>query len=207
MTGFGGQRIADMFDVLAGQNPMVVGAVLFALLIVQTTFLIGLLLPGDVSVLLAGTTVSGLGEWAIVVVAGVVGCLVGASLSFWLGHTVGWRIKGTAVGRWVGEARWARAERYLRGSAGGPTMMLAVFVPVLFAITPFTAGAMGVRFRKLFVWWGAGSTGWVGSYVTVGAVAGGVARNNPGVAIFVVTGVAVLAVLVAGGVRYVTRHH
>ncbi|WP_278313672.1 DedA family protein [Lolliginicoccus levis] len=194
--------INELFDALAGQPPVVVGLILCGLLIIQTTFLVGLLLPGDLSLVLAGMTVSGPAEWGIVVAGGVVGCFIGASGSYVLGSRWGPGIRRSRLGRAVGEKRWNRAESYLQGDGGGPTIMVAVFIPVVFALTPFTAGALRVPYLMMIRWWCLGSLGWVAIYVTLGAVAGELARRYPGMSVLVISGTVVLIVVLAGTVRH-----
>ncbi|WP_149361916.1 DedA family protein [Lolliginicoccus suaedae] len=197
-----GGSIAGLFETLGGQPPGVVALILCGLLIIQTTFLVGLLLPGDLSLVLAGMSVSGPAEWLIVVGGGVVGCVLGASGSYVLGSRWGPGIRRSRLGRVVGEKRWSRAESYLQGTDGGPTIMVAVFIPVVFALTPFTAGALRVPYLVMIRWWSLGSLGWVAIYVTLGAVAGELARRYPGWSVLFVTGTVVLIVLLAGTIRH-----
>lgn len=72
-------------------------------ILLETSVLIGLIVPGDTVVIVAATAVdSWFGGVALVAVV-IIGALIGESIGFWLGRWLGPRIRFSRVGRW-----WAR---------------------------------------------------------------------------------------------------
>jgi membrane-associated protein len=110
---------------------------LFAASAAENVFLVGLVVPGDVIVVLGGAmaarahlTAPGVLGW---VVAGVV---LGANASYWIGRAGGM----TLVDRLVGRPKVKRAEEYFR-LHGAKTVLLAAFVAGIKNIVPAVAGA------------------------------------------------------------------
>lgn len=82
-------------------------------MILETSVLVGLVVPGDTIVIVAGTAVVGRVEYAGLVLAVLLGALVGESVGFYLGRRYGPWIRQSWLGRRIGEKNWAGAERYL----------------------------------------------------------------------------------------------
>jgi membrane-associated protein len=110
----------------------------------ETSILVGLIVPGDTIVIVAATAVGSPLEGVLLGVAVVIGALVGESIGFWLGRWLGPKIRVSRLGRRLGEANWARSERYLR-RRGGPAIFLSRFLPVLHSLVPLTVGMCGFR--------------------------------------------------------------
>ncbi|WP_433529075.1 DedA family protein [Micromonospora sp. CA-263727] len=128
--------------------------------------LFGVLVPGDVAVLAAvavGSPTTGLATF----VAVVTGCLAGWSLSFLVGRRWGERLRHSRFGGWVGEARWATAERILRRD-GGRLVLVAPFLPVFNALLPLAAGGLHMSYRRFLSFAALGAGAWAGLYLAVG---------------------------------------
>ena len=82
-------------------------------ILLETSILIGLIVPGDTVVLVASTAVGGPVEYVALVVAVVVGALCGESIGFGLGRWFGPRIRASRLGRKLGPRNFDRAEAYL----------------------------------------------------------------------------------------------
>lgn len=145
-------------------------------ILLETSVLIGLIVPGDTVVIVAATAVdSWFGGVALVAVV-IIGALIGESIGFWLGRWLGPRIRFSRVGRWLGEDNWARAERYLR-RRGGVAIFLSRFLPVLHSLVPLTVGMSGFAYRRFIAWTAPACTVWAIAYVGVGAAAAGTYRE------------------------------
>ncbi|KAB8192215.1 DedA family protein [Nonomuraea phyllanthi] len=181
-------------DALAGQDLSVVAGLLMVFLTLDASVGIGLVVPGDGVLLVAGATARSAGEVLALIGTGVLACFAGASGGHFLGRRYGARLRHSRLGRRVGEERWERAERLFERS--GWALALAYFLPVLHALTPAVAGTVGMPYGHFMRWAMLGSTAWVSAYVTLGAVAGHVARRHaewlPPVAVAAV--IAVLAI-------------
>ncbi|MBO3748116.1 VTT domain-containing protein [Streptosporangiaceae bacterium NEAU-GS5] len=165
-----------MLDLLAGQPLPLTAALLFAFLAMDGLLLVGLVVPADALILLAGTTASGPVEIAVLVGAGTAGVISGASAGHLLGSRYGPRIRAGRAGRRVGQARWTQAEGIL--ASAGPSLALSYFLPVMDSVIPVLAGTFGVPFRRFTGWVTVGALAWVGAYAITGSVAAGLGRTS-----------------------------
>jgi membrane-associated protein len=189
------ELIDGLLAALAGMSPAVVVVLTGLFVALETSLFVGLLVPGDSVVLLAGTTVTGSGRFAVLVAAGTVGSLVGESVGYLLGRRYGGRLLRTRLlRRRLGEDAWERAERFF-GGRGGRAVAAARFVAVVHAVVPVVAGAAGMGYRRFLGWSAVGAVSWSLLYVSIGTAAGASWRQygeRLGLA-----GLAVLALLVA----------
>ncbi|HEY8588598.1 MAG TPA: DedA family protein [Naasia sp.] len=136
----------------------------------ETSILIGLVVPGDTIVIVAGTAVSGPLQYWTLLLAVIVGSLGGESVGFALGRFFGPRLRRSRLGARLGEANWARAERYL-ARRGGPAVFISRFLPVLHALIPLTVGMSPMRYRRFMAWTVPACVLWAFAYVSVAAAA------------------------------------
>jgi membrane-associated protein len=167
-------RVFEMIDhsltALAGMHPAVVCLLTGLFVCLETSLFVGLLVPGDSVVLLAGTTVTGPGRFALLVAAGTLGSLVGESVGYLLGRRYGDRLlRSGLLRRRLGA--WDQAERFF-GGRGGRAVAAARFVAVVHAVVPLVAGAAGMRYRRFLGWSAVGATAWSLLYVSIGTAAG-----------------------------------
>ena len=139
-------------------------------IMLETSVLIGLIVPGDTIVLVASTAVGGVVEYIALAIAVIVGALVGESIGFALGRWFGPHILHSRVGRRLGEENWTRAQRYL-DRRGGPAVFISRFLPVLHSLIPLTVGMSTMRYRKFMAWTTPACVIWAFAYVTVGWLA------------------------------------
>lgn len=131
--------------------------------------LLGVLVPADVAVLTA-VGVGRPGATFASFTAVVVGCLAGWSATFLVGRYFGGRLRASRVGDWIGEERWAAAERILH-RGGGWMVLVAPFLPVFNALLPLAAGGLRMSYRRFLVCAGSGAMLWAGLYVLLGSLA------------------------------------
>ncbi|MCM3696547.1 DedA family protein [Microbacterium oleivorans] len=164
----------EILDWLLGTvqavDPVVRTIVAGVAMMLETSVLVGLVVPGDSIVIVAGTAVDTFPEGAWLVAAVLVGALLGESIGFALGRWLGPRIRFSRVGRLIGERNWVRAELYLR-RRGGPAIFLSRFLPVLHSLVPLTVGMSGFAYRRFLAWTIPACTLWSVSYVAVAAAA------------------------------------
>jgi len=141
-------------------------------ILLETSILIGLIVPGDSIVLVASTGVSSPTEWAALVVVVIVGALCGESIGFALGRFLGHRIRPSRLGRRIGEHNWVRAENYL-DRRGGIAVFLSRFLPVLHSLVPVTVGMSTMSYRKFISWTVPACVIWSLAYVTIGSLTAG----------------------------------
>lgn len=166
-------------------------AALGAIMVLDAIPLVGVLIPGDAAVIAAvGLERSCGGAMMLPVVAGY---LLGWSVSFFAGRHLGERIRHGRIGAWIGEARWAAAERSVR-RGGGRMVLLAPFLPVLNALLPLAAGGLRMSYRRFVACATAGAALWAGLYVLLAKAAQSVSGlpAGGGFSLLVTTGVGLL---------------
>ncbi|QLD10461.1 DedA family protein [Microbacterium oleivorans] len=168
-------------------------------IMLETSVLVGLVVPGDTVVIVAATAVGSVPEGLVLGAAVVAGSLAGESIGFALGRWLGPRIRFSRLGRRVGETNWVRSELYLR-RRGGPAIFLSRFLPVLHSLVPLTVGMSGFSYRRFIAWTAPACLIWTSLYVGVVAVAARTYReisDNIQYAGYLFVGVIVLFLLAA----------
>lgn len=165
-----------ILDTVQAVDPVVRTLLAGLGIMLETSVLIGLVVPGDTIVLVASTAVDGVGEYLALAFAVIVGALVGESIGFALGRWFGPHIHASRLGRRIGDENWARAQRYL-DRRGGPAVFLSRFLPVLHSLVPLTVGMSTMTYRRFMAWTVPACILWAFAYVTVGWLAAGSYRE------------------------------
>lgn len=172
-------------------------------IMLETSVLIGLVVPGDTVLMVAATGVGSLTEGLVLGAVVVVGALVGESIGFALGRWLGPHIRASWVGRRIGEHNWERSERYLR-RRGGIAIFLSRFLPVLHSLVPLTVGMSGYSYRRFLAWTLPACLLWTTLYVSIAAGAAHGYREASGTAHYagyLFVGAIVLFILIVFAVK------
>jgi membrane-associated protein len=197
------ELVAGVLQGLAGLNVTALYALAGLFTALETSVGIGLLIPGDSVVLLAGTTATTPHRFTALVAVTTLGSLTGESVGYLLGRRYGPRLRTGRLGRRLGEDRWASAEAFLRGR-GGRAVAAARFVAVVHALVPVLAGTVGMPYRRLVGWGAVGAAAWSLLYAAIGAVAGASWRHygdQMGLAGLAMLGAALAGVLAVRAAR------
>lgn len=165
-----------MLDLVQSVDPVLRTIIAGVAIMLETSVLVGLVVPGDTIVIVAATGVASVLEGVFLAVAVVIGALIGESIGFWLGRLLGPWLRASWVGRRVGAANWERSERYLE-RRGGPAIFLSRFLPVLHSLVPLTVGMSKFSYRRFLLWTLPACIIWGALYVSVGALAAGTYRE------------------------------
>lgn len=165
-----------LLDLVQSVDPVTRTVLAGVGIMLETSVLIGLVVPGDTVVIVASTAVIGPVEWISMIVAVIIGALIGESIGFALGRWFGPRIRASRLGRRIGEQHWARAERYL-ARRGGIAVFISRFLPVLHSLIPLTVGMSAMSYRRFISWTLPACIIWSSAYVSVGALAAGSYRE------------------------------
>lgn len=165
-----------ILDVVQSVHPVLRTLLAGVGIMLETSILIGLLIPGDTVVIVASTAVASPVEYAALVVAVIVGALVGESVGFALGRFFGPKIRASRLGQRIGERNWVRAENWL-DRRGGIAVFISRFLPVLHSVIPLTVGMSTMSYRKFMAWTIPASVIWTLAYVSVGTFAAGSFRD------------------------------
>jgi len=144
--------------------------------LLETSILVGLVVPGDTIVLVSSTGVTTLAAYLFTVLAVVLGALAGESIGFSLGRLFGPRLRSSWLGRQVGEKRWAKADRFVQ-RRGGIAVFISRFLPVFHSVIPLTAGTTAMRYRSFMIWTTPACIIWAFLYVSIGSGAAGTYRE------------------------------
>jgi len=136
----------------------------------ETSLLVGLIVPGDTIVLVAATAVDSPAQYVGLLVAVIVGALCGESLGFLLGRWFGPKIRHSRLGARIGEKNWQRAANYV-DRRGGIAVFVSRFLPVLHSLVPVTVGMSNMSYRRFLAWTAPACALWTTAYVTFGSVA------------------------------------
>jgi membrane-associated protein len=161
--------LSDTILRLAG--PLVLVAV-FALPALEASTLLGIVVPGELALVLGGV-LAHLGRvplWAVAT-AGVVGAVVGDSVGYAVGRRVGARLLAHVPRRLVEPRRVERAAALLR-RLGGRAVFVGRFTAALRALVPGLAGIAGMPYRIFVAYNVAGGVLWATGFVLLGFAAG-----------------------------------
>jgi membrane-associated protein len=165
-----------LLDTVQSVDPVVRTLLAGLAIMLETSVLVGLFVPGDTIVIIAATAVASPLEALYLGIAVVIGALIGESIGFWLGRFLGPKIHHSALGRRIGEENWLRSERYLR-RRGGPAIFISRFLPVLHSLVPLTVGMSGYPYRRFLAWTAPACVIWAALYISVASLAAGTYRE------------------------------
>ena len=159
-----------ILDVVQSVDPVLRTLLAGVGVMLETSIIIGLVVPGDTIAIVAATAVENPVQFVFLIVSVIVGALVGESIGFALGRYFGPRIRASRLGRRVGEHNWQRAETYL-DRRGGLAIFVSRFLPVLHSLIPLTVGMSTMRYRRFMTWTIPACVIWAVAYVSVGTLA------------------------------------
>jgi len=165
-----------LLDAVQSVDPLVRTLVAGFAMLLETSILVGLVVPGDTIVIVAATAVASPQEAVLLGIAVVIGALIGESIGFWLGRVLGPRIRDSRLGRRSGTDTWESSERYLH-RRGGPAIFLSRFLPILHSLVPLTVGMSGFPYRRFLAWTAPACVLWATLYISVSALAAGTYRE------------------------------
>ena len=164
--------MGTLIDALTGIGSPWLYLLIAALAAAESAALVGLVVPGEAALLVGGYAASQ-GRVSLPVMIGVVvvAAIVGDSIGYGLGRHFGPRVQTTRVGRWVGDERWTKAERFI-DRRGGPAVLLGRWVGLLRALVPGVAGMTRMPYPRFLVWNVVGAAVWAPAVVVGGYLAG-----------------------------------
>ncbi|WP_127793280.1 DedA family protein [Agromyces sp. LHK192] len=165
-----------ILDTVQAVDPVLRTLLAGLAIMLETSILIGLIVPGDTVVIVASTAIEGWPEYVALVITVIVGALVGESIGFALGRWFGPHIVDSRLGRRIGEDHWRRAQLYL-DRRGGPAVFISRFLPVLHSLVPLIVGMSTMSYRRFLAWTAPACVIWAFAYATVGWLAAGSYRE------------------------------
>jgi membrane-associated protein len=152
--------------------PWIALALVFLLPALEASAFVGIVLPGEIGVILGGVLANQHKlPLAAVLVAGILGAVIGDSIGYWVGKRYGERILATIPHRVLKPEHLQRAEESVR-RFGGRAVFLGRFTAALRALVPGMAGMSRVHYGRFLVWNALGGTIWATAFVVLGYLAG-----------------------------------
>lgn len=190
------ELLSSLAQALLEMHGWPVYAVVAALAFFESALFVGMVLPGETAMVLAGVLAArGNITLPMMLAVAALAAVGGDQVGYVLGRTVGLRLRTSRMGRAVGQRRWDRAEQSV--AEHGPWAVVgARWIAVLRALVPTVAGTMNMPYRRFLLANTAGGVSWAMTAVLLGYFAGGSVRNAQDLlARTSLTGVIVLAVL------------
>lgn len=187
-----------MLDAIVGLPPWFVLALVFLLPALEASAFLGLLVPGEIAVLLGGVVAhgGGLPLWAVIA-AGVLGAAVGDQVGYLTGRRFGQRMIDRLPARVRRSGEVDRALALVR-RRGALAVVLGRWVAALRALVPGVAGLSGMPQGRFTVANVVGGAAWASTVAVLGFAAGAsyrVLERRLGLGSEVLLGVLAVAVL------------
>lgn len=141
----------------------------FAIML-ETSIFLGLVMPGDTVVLVASTGVTDWSDFFFLLMAVLIGSLIGESIGFAVGRFFGPKLRESKLGKRIGDKNWQAADS-LVARRGGIAVFISRFLPVLHSTVPAVAGMTKMPYRVFISWTFAACAIWASLYVGVGYLA------------------------------------
>ncbi|HET9081580.1 MAG TPA: DedA family protein [Trebonia sp.] len=167
---------------------------LFLLVAVES---LGIPLPGETALVLAGTyagTTHHLNLWLIFAVASAA-AITGDNIGYWIGDKGGYRLARRYGHKVRLDERKLKTARYLFDRHGVPVVFFGRFVSVLRTYAAFLAGTSRMRWRRFLPANAAGGLVWAGIYTAVSYLAGNWLQQASGTIDWILGGAAVAGVI------------
>lgn len=161
---------SDLLDRISDAPLHVVLPVMLGLCFFDALAIVGIVLPGDLLLLVPAGAQGPDGAWAVFL-ASVLGTMLGFQVSFAIGRVAGPRVRRSWLGRRIGDRRWRHAVLLLQGPAAR-ALVAVQFLPVFNCIIPLLAGSLQVPRWRFLKYTLLGSVAYAAIYVALGSTAG-----------------------------------
>jgi membrane protein DedA with SNARE-associated domain len=157
--------LTDLADTLGAWTYALVGGLAF----LETGAFVGLIAPGETAIVLGGVVAAqGQVDLVAILLVAWVAAALGDLASFLLGQRLGRRFlqaHGPRVG--MTPPRLHRVERFY-AKHGAKAILVGRFVGLVRAVSPFLAGASGLKLRAFLPWSIVGTAVWAAAFTMVG---------------------------------------
>lgn len=152
--------------------PWIALALVFLLPALEASAFVGVILPGEIGVILGGVLANQHKlPLAAVLVAGILGAVIGDSIGYWVGKRYGETILSKIPNRILKPEHIKRSEESVR-QFGGKAVFIGRFTAALRALVPGMAGMSHIRYGRFLAWNVLGGALWATAFVILGYLAG-----------------------------------
>ena len=151
-----------------------------AVLFIETGLLVGLVLPGDSLLFVAGVAASGTAEKVFgqqlsyyhLILFGPIAAILGSQCGHWLGKKYGRPFFDRPSSRFFNQERVQQTERWLLKYGLGKALILSHFIPFVRTLLTPLCGIVGIPAKKFFFWNVIGSYLWTVGIISAGYLLG-----------------------------------
>ena len=166
----------DAKDIVATLGTIGVIATLF----IETGLLVGLFLPGDSLLFVAGIAASGTAQevfgnqlsYTQLLIWAPIAATIGSQCGHWLGAKYGRPFFDRPNSRFFNQDRVAQTEHWLIKYGLGKALILSHFIPFVRTLINPLCGIIGIPAKKFFIWNIIGSYIWTAGLISAGYLLG-----------------------------------
>jgi len=152
--------------------PWLALALVFLLPALEASAFVGVLLPGEIGVILGGVLANQHKlALAAVLIAAISGAIIGDSVGYVVGRRYGETLLSKIPNRILKPEHVSRTEETIR-DFGGKAVFLGRFTAALRALVPGMAGMSRLHYGRFLAWNVAGGVIWATAFVILGYLAG-----------------------------------
>jgi undecaprenyl-diphosphatase len=164
--------MGHVLDGILRLPPLLALALVFLLPALEASAFVGVLVPGEIGVILGGVLANQHKlTLAAVLIVGIAGAVIGDSIGYWVGQRYGEAILSKLPNRIIKPEHVQRAEATVR-NYGGRAVFLGRFTAALRALVPGMAGMSRIGYGKFLAWNALGGALWASGFVVLGYLAG-----------------------------------
>ncbi|HLC67767.1 MAG TPA: VTT domain-containing protein [archaeon] len=164
---------------IVGTYGILVYAILFAIIFLETGLVVTPFLPGDSLIFVAGAlAAAGLLGFTPLLVVMVIAAILGDTANYWIGHKLGRKASEGKV-RFISKKHVDRSMKFYK-KYGKKTIVMARFVPIIRTFAPFVAGIAKMDYRSFLSYNVVGGIAWVSAFLAAGYFFGNldIVKNN-----------------------------
>lgn len=169
-------------------------AILFAIVFMETGFVVTPFLPGDSLLFVAGAVAAAGGmDVGLVAATLITAALCGDNVNYWIGRFLGPKVFQFEGSRWLKQENLDRTHAFME-KHGPKAIIIARFVPVVRTFVPFVCGIGRLTYGRFLGFSVLGALIWVGLLVPAGYFFGNlpVVKNNLTAVILLIVFISVL---------------
>ena len=161
--------MSRLLEGILGLPPALALVLVFLLPALEASIFIGVVVPGEIGVILGGV-LANQGKLPLVAVlaAGITGAIIGDSIGYLVGGRYGHHLLARLPRRLLKPEHIARTEETI-GRLGGKAVFVGRFTAALRALIP---GMAGMSYRTFLPWNVLGGATWAAGFVVLGYLAG-----------------------------------
>jgi len=164
--------MGHLLEGILSLPPWLALALVFLLPALEASAFVGVVLPGEIGVILGGVLANqGKLPLAAVLVAAISGAVIGDSIGYWVGKRYGRTLLAKLPDRILKPEHVSRAEETVR-HFGGKAVFLGRFTAALRALVPGMAGMSRLHYGRFLAWNFLGGAVWATAFVILGYLAG-----------------------------------